>query len=49
MEAVECDERVRATTSADELYLDSYERYAGKSVNCCFFFSSIALWLYMID
>ncbi len=29
MEAVEGDECVRATTSGEELYLDSYERYAG--------------------
>ena len=28
-EAVEADEAVKATTSSDELYLDSYERYAG--------------------
>ncbi|KKZ61892.1 hypothetical protein EMCG_03591 [[Emmonsia] crescens] len=33
VEAVECDERVRATTSADELYLDSYERYAENRPN----------------
>ncbi|EEH20990.2 hypothetical protein PABG_03221 [Paracoccidioides brasiliensis Pb03] len=30
VDAIEADERVRATTSADDLYLDSYERYAGK-------------------
>jgi glutathione S-transferase len=30
VDAVEADERVQATTSGDELYLDSYERYAGK-------------------
>ncbi|KAF3481428.1 uncharacterized protein GIQ15_04187 [Arthroderma uncinatum] len=29
MEAVELDQHVMATTSADDLYLDSYERYAG--------------------
>lgn len=29
--AIEADEHVRATTSTDELYLDSYERYARKS------------------
>ena len=29
LEAVENDEAVRATTSEEELYLDSYERYAG--------------------
>ena len=28
--AIESDEHVRATTSTDELYLDSYERYARK-------------------
>ena len=28
--AVEDDVHVKATTSGDELYLDSYERYAGK-------------------
>jgi glutathione S-transferase len=30
VEAIEGDEFVRATTSGDELYLDSYERYAGE-------------------
>lgn len=30
--AIEADEHVRATTSTDELYLDSYERYARKNV-----------------
>jgi glutathione S-transferase len=30
VDAVEKEECVRATTSTDELYLDSYERYAGK-------------------
>lgn len=30
VEAVEKHESVKATTSGDELYLDSYERYAGK-------------------
>jgi hypothetical protein len=30
IEAIEGDEFVRATTSGDELYLDSYERYAGE-------------------
>ena len=30
IEAVERCEEVRATTSSDELYLDSYERYAGE-------------------
>ena len=29
--AVENNVNVRATTSTDELYLDSYERYAGKN------------------
>jgi glutathione S-transferase len=28
--ALEADENVKATLSTDELYLDSYERYAGK-------------------
>jgi glutathione S-transferase len=28
IEAVEGNEHVRATTSTDDLYLDSYERYA---------------------
>lgn len=28
--AIDSNERVRATTSTDELYLDSYERYARK-------------------
>lgn len=31
VEAIERNEGVKATTSGDELYLDSYERYAGKS------------------
>lgn len=30
LNAIESDEHVRATTSTDELYLDSYERYARK-------------------
>lgn len=30
VEAIEMDEHVQATTSTDELYLDSYERYAGE-------------------
>jgi glutathione S-transferase len=30
VDAVEANEKVKATTSGDELYLDSYERYAGK-------------------
>lgn len=30
VDAIENDESVKATTSTDELYLDSYERYAGK-------------------
>lgn len=29
--AIDSNEHVRATTSSDELYLDSYARYAGKS------------------
>lgn len=29
LDAMESDEAVKATTSTDELYLDSYERYAG--------------------
>lgn len=28
MEAIESNEAVQATTSTDELYIDSYERYA---------------------
>lgn len=28
MEAIDGNEHVKATTSADELYIDSYERYA---------------------
>ena len=31
IDAIEKDEAVKATTSGDELYLDSYERYAGGS------------------
>lgn len=30
--AIETNEHVEATTSTDELYLDSYERYAGKHI-----------------
>ncbi|KAJ5168237.1 uncharacterized protein N7482_003831 [Penicillium canariense] len=30
VDAIEANEHVRATTSTDELYMDSYERYAGK-------------------
>lgn len=30
VQALEGHEAVKATTSGDELYLDSYERYAGK-------------------
>ena len=30
VEAIETDPSVKATTSTDELYMDSYERYAGK-------------------
>jgi len=32
VDAVEGHEAVRATTSGDELYLDSYERYAGEFI-----------------
>lgn len=28
--AIESNEHVQATTSSDDLYLDSYERYAGE-------------------
>lgn len=30
IDAIEKDEAVKATTSGDELYFDSYERYAGE-------------------
>jgi glutathione S-transferase len=30
VEAIQNNEHVKATTSSDDLYLDSYERYAGK-------------------
>ena len=30
VEAIEKNEGVKATTSTDDLYLDSYERYAGE-------------------
>lgn len=33
IDAIEKDEAVKATTSGDELYLDSYERYAGESLS----------------
>ena len=33
VQAVEGDEAVKRTTSGDELYLDSYERYAGQSTH----------------
>lgn len=35
--ALEAEEAVKATTSTDELYLDSYERYAGESRHCLVF------------
>jgi hypothetical protein len=35
VEAVEGSGTVRGTTSGDELYLDSYERYAGESSHTC--------------
>ena len=31
VDAIEGNENVKATTSTDDLYLDSYERYAGES------------------
>jgi hypothetical protein len=37
MDAIERDEVVKATTSTDELYLDSYERYAGEFLQISFF------------
>ena len=33
VDAIEANESVKATTSSDDLYLDSYERYAGMSVS----------------
>ena len=30
MDAIEGNEHVKATTSDDDLYMDSYERYAGE-------------------
>jgi hypothetical protein len=30
VKAIEDNEYVRATTSTDDVYLDSYERYAGR-------------------
>lgn len=33
MDAVEANEHVKATTSSDELYIDSYERYAQNRPN----------------
>ena len=41
LEALEGDVDVRATTSGDELYLDSYERYAGESLLRIFLFSTV--------
>ena len=43
VEAIETDEHVQATTSTDELYLDSYERYAGDYCpeSCIIFGSAI--------
>ena len=35
VDVIERNESVKATTSTDELYLDSYERYAGKSRTRC--------------
>lgn len=41
IDAIESDPSVKATTSTDELYLDSYERYAGsKPAFLCVFCSS---------
>jgi hypothetical protein len=40
--AIEGNEFVRATTSTDELYLDSYERYAGESIAFSLFGRSFA-------
>ena len=34
VDAIEGNEGVRATTSADDLYVDSYERYAGECCPC---------------
>ena len=34
IKALEDDPRVKGTTSTDELYLDSYERYAGTFSDC---------------
>ena len=36
VEAIERDPGVKATTSSDDLYLDSYERYAGKAPSTVF-------------
>ena len=41
VDAIERDPGVKATTSSDELYLDSYERYAGKSIICCLYSSAV--------
>lgn len=35
VKAIEDNEFVKATTSTDDLYLDSYERYAGKLFPHC--------------
>ena len=35
VDAIERNEGVKATTSTDDLYLDSYERYAGKPRMSC--------------
>ena len=35
VDAIERNEGVKATTSTDDLYLDSYERYAGKLLISC--------------
>lgn len=42
IDAIEKDEAVKATTSGDELYLDSYERYAGEFKR---FFLHVSIWV----
>lgn len=50
LDAIEGDENVKATTSGDELYLDSYERYAGMySCPFSFLFFSFLLRIFAVE
>jgi glutathione S-transferase len=42
--AIDTNEHVRATTSSDELYMDSYARYAGRSLGL-----TLTTWIERVD